>query len=187
MPCTSQEKARLLSSLRWSVNRGRRWCGIYWRQVFEFDGLTVNAAAIPLYQLQLIEQGTLSLDLLAQCMTERSIDGCAFTAEIVEIYLELWDEAISYALGCRQDSLRALAAGEFALTRVERDEWMDGFWAAKQAYELEYNLSGRSRFWGHLLYNLATELIRLGYGRNQPALRPFAKETPRTSRARSFG
>lgn len=176
----------MLSLLRWSVNYGRRWCGIYWKETFAYRGLSVNAASIPLYQLQLIEQGTLTLEDLAECMTERSIEGSLFTEEILETYLELWDEAISYALGCRQDSLRAMAAGESALARVEKDQWMDGFWAAKQAYDLEYNLAGRSRFWHHLLYNVATQLIRLGHGRNEPALRPFQKAPPRNMRSRSL-
>src|SRR4051812_21786609 len=104
MQRSSKEKTRILPLLRWSLNHGRRWCGIYWKEEFTFNHLVVNAASIPLYQLQLIEQGSFTIQDLARMLSKRLIDEGSSN---FNLYLALWDEAISFALGCRQDSLLA--------------------------------------------------------------------------------
>jgi hypothetical protein len=161
---------------------GKRWCQVYWRQVFSYDGVEVNAAAVPIYLVQQIERDQDTIDEIATGLARASSRAVSGDPERYRArYRPLWEEAVTYVVGVRQDILRANAAGEFALLAAQQGRWMDAFRAATIAYDLEVEHAQDSRYWHPFLYSLSHVLVRLGHAHSFSDLRRLAKTPSRTA------
>lgn len=174
--------AALLARVRWAVDHGAHWCGVYWKEEFAFGDRVVNAAAVPLYLLQLVETEALTLDAVASLMAGRSA-GAPGTATF-QLDRALWDEAVSFALGVRVDARRALVAAEAAYAWAAKGQWMEAYKAAEHAVTLEAHVARDTRYWHTLLYNLGQVLVDKGHVQPGPRLRPHAQTSAGDPRAR---
>jgi hypothetical protein len=178
MTASTPKRRKLRNRLSGALYRGRCWTACYWRQDFEYDHEVATVAAIPAYLLRLVEAGKMSQAALVGLMAARA------TSQSPQISNALWDEAVSFALGVREDARRAAACGDAAVAMAEEGRWMDAFHAARQAHLLEAQYVTKTRYWHSLLYTLARELVALGHGTHHPFLRSFAQAPPGDPTAR---
>ncbi len=172
----AKERADPIKRLKRLLIHGKRWCAIYWNENFKYENLQVNVALIPLYLIQQIEREELTVEDVTRVMTKSSTN--------YRLYLALWEEAINYTLGVRQDILRANAAAEFAVQLANKSQWLNAFRAATIALDIEIEHSGEGKYWYPLVNCLSDVLIGLGHARNYYDLRSIAKTPSRNTRTR---
>jgi hypothetical protein len=164
--------------LRRLLQHGKRWCHIYWRQTFDHKGFEVNAASVPVYLIEQIEREEATVeDVVCGLARMSSRQHTEDPYRLFPVFHGLWDEAVTYVLGVRQDVLRANAAADSALLKAEKGDWMSAFRAACVAYDIEEEHSGNAHYWHPFLYSIADVLVRLGHGRSYSDLRRRTKAT----------
>jgi hypothetical protein len=188
MHWTRQELDDPLDKLTRALQHGKRWCQVYWEQTFSHEGVSINAASVPTYLVQAIEREETRIeDVVCSLARASSREKTNDPYAVFGIYNALWDEAVTYVLGVRQDILRASSAGDAALIAVEDDRWMDAFKAACVAYDIEVEHAGDAKYWHPFLYNISDVLIRLGHARSYTDLRRLAQTPTRDKNPRSMG
>jgi len=123
---------------------GRRWRAVYWPQIFTWEHRSVNVAQIPQQLLTLLEEGKTTIEQVVLSLATRFMPP---TLPELQPYCELWEEAVHYALGVREDILRANAAADTAFSLWEQGKAVDAVYAANVARELENELAGFPRYW----------------------------------------
>lgn len=116
---------------------GLRWQSIYWPMAFVHGSVAVLPVSVPLRSLQQVERGELPLDALVSLLTPDSR------------LLGLYEEAVTYALGVREDIRHAQRLVGVALESMQRGDWDDAVAAADAAAWLEREHAGVARHWRH--------------------------------------
>lgn len=177
------QKHSPLVRARNAVSYGERWQGCYWRMAFRYDGREVLVASIPAYLLSELERGRTNMDRVCRNLARASLPNSGATEVEERAYYDLWEEAVTYALGCREDARQAKIHGLAALKLIELHRWVDAFELVYKAFELENNY-GQGRFWGKLLYVAAEELHAQRRTDFHPFLQRYAECAPVRRRRR---
>lgn len=128
--------------------QGLKWCGVYWRKTFSFDVYSVNVAEIPLAWIEQLEEKIDLLDHFSDLLAMRS---CGISnLDRYVIYKQLWKDALLYFIGVRKSIKKARALGQIALDNWELKREDLAYLAAKQAYLIELNYSGKAIYWYRL-------------------------------------
>lgn len=135
-------------------------------------------ARVPPYLLDQIERDATSVERVSRGLARQSLGDGPHTPRDFEEYAGLWEEAVTYALGVREDARLAREYGLASLDAALKGAWFDAVEFAYEAVQQEATYVPHARFWLRFLYVLTDFLVASGHGDIHPYLHPRAHPHP---------